>query len=474
MRVAIVHYHRRPGGVASVIDATLQALGDQVQAAVLVGGPAGARATPPYRLTPGLDYTDGLPQVGAAHLADVLEQAASAALQGRPDLWHIHNHALGKHPAATAAFAELGRRGHRLLLHLHDFAEDGRPADYGRLRAALGADLARLLYPAGSHIHYAALNRRDHSLLGRAGIPEERLHLLPNPVRPPGGDPSPAPADGPILYPTRAIRRKNIGEALLWSALASPGQRFALTLAPTTPRDAVPYERWRAFAAHHELPVQFAVGAAPGADYPSLVRSASAFLTTSVAEGFGLAFLEPWLSQRPLAGRNLPELTADFAREGLRVHHLYDALLVPEDWIDAATLRSRVETALAELHRQAGRPLPPDAAARARAAMGTGTHLDFGRLDEEMQETVIARLLADPAQRAHLHPPRLDTAPPPADLAHNRRIARARYSLPSYGARLLGVYRDLAAERVGPQGSHDAERVLDFFLDPARLQLLRT
>ena len=474
MRIAIVHYHRRPGGVASVIDATLQALGDRVQAVVLVGGPAGSRSPPPYRLTPGLDYTDGLPRVGAAHLADVLEQAATAALRGRPDLWHIHNHALGKHPAATAAFAELGRRGHRLLLHVHDFAEDGRPADYGRLRTALESDLARLLYPAGSHIHYATLNRRDHALLSRAGVPEERLHLLPNPVRPLEGEPAPAPADGPILYPTRAIRRKNIGEALLWSALAPPGQRFALTLAPTAPRDTAPYERWRAFAAHHELPVQFAVGAAPDADYPALVRSASAFLTTSVAEGFGLAFLEPWLGLRPLAGRNLPELTADFAREGLRLGHLYEALLVPADWIDAATLRARVEAALAELHRQAGRPLPPDAAARARAAMGTDTHLDFGRLDEALQETVIARLLADPAQRAHLHPPLLDTAPPPADLDHNRGIARAHHSLPSYGTRLLDVYRDLAAERVGPLGAHNAARVLDFFLDPARLWLLRT
>lgn len=474
MRVAIVHYHRRPGGVASVMAATLQALGDQAQVAVLVGGPAGERAPTPYRLTPGLDYTDGLPQVGAAHLADVLEQTASAALQGRPDLWHIHNHALGKHPAATAAFAELGRRGHRLLLQVHDFAEDGRPADYGRLRAALGADLERLLYPAGSHIHYAALNRRDHALLGHAGVPEEQRHLLPNPVRPLNGALPPAPADGPILYPTRAIRRKNIGEALLWSALAPPGQRFALTLAPTSPQDNIPYQRWRSFAARHQLPVQFEVGAAPDADFPALVRSASAFLTTSVAEGFGLAFLEPWLSQRPLAGRNLPELTTDFAREGLRLGHLYNALLVPAEWIDTATLRARVEAALADLYRQAGRPLPPDAADRARAAMGTDTHLDFGRLDEELQESVIARLRADPAQGERLHPPRLVTAPPPADLAHNRRIARARYSLPSYGARLLSIYANLAAERVGPQGAHNAGRVLDFFLDPARLQLLRT
>ena len=39
-------------------------------------------------------------------------------------------------------------------------------------------------------------------------------------------------------------------------------------------------------------------------DFAALLASAHALVTTSVAEGFGLAFLEPWLMGRPLAGRH--------------------------------------------------------------------------------------------------------------------------------------------------------------------------
>ena len=44
------------------------------------------------------------------------------------------------------------------------------------------------------------------------------------------------------------------------------------------------------------------------------MASAHRLVTTSVAEGFGLAFLEPWLFGKGLLGRNLPEITVDFAK----------------------------------------------------------------------------------------------------------------------------------------------------------------
>ncbi len=60
-----------------------------------------------------------------------------------------------------------------------------------------------------------------------------------------------------------------------------------------------------------------------------MIAKADALITTSVAEGFGLAFLEPWLASKPLVGRNLPEITADFAEHGLDLSALYNCLPVP-------------------------------------------------------------------------------------------------------------------------------------------------
>ena len=54
----------------------------------------------------------------------------------------------------------LAEAGERILLHPHDFAEDGRPGNYLSLR-----EVYPRVYPTGSHIHYAALNQRDRGFL---------------------------------------------------------------------------------------------------------------------------------------------------------------------------------------------------------------------------------------------------------------------------------------------------------------------
>ena len=62
-----------------------------------------------------------------------------------------------------------------------------------------------------------------------------------------------------------------------------------------------------------------------------------ALVTTSIAEGFGLAFLEPWISGSSVVGRNLPDITEDFSVE---LDHLYDRFDVPVDRVDLRELRA--------------------------------------------------------------------------------------------------------------------------------------
>ncbi len=63
----------------------------------------------------------------------------------------------------------------------------------------------------------------------------------------------------------------------------------------------------------------------PG-DFHALLTAAHALVTTSVAEGFGLAFLEPWLANRPLFGRKLPEVTEGNKKAGVNLASLYTRL----------------------------------------------------------------------------------------------------------------------------------------------------
>ncbi|MFA7159571.1 MAG: hypothetical protein WC299_09735 [Kiritimatiellia bacterium] len=383
LKVAIVHYHLRPGGVSSVIGRALESLRALDARAVVLTGrpPEGNQGQLPCVCLPGLDYSAS-GQVGTPEdLAREMAGAAGNALGGSPDLWHIHNHALGKNILLSASVTSLARDGHRILLQIHDFAEDGCPANYARLRAAFGAAGAMQsypLYPQADHVHYAVLNRRDQSWLCGAGADQARVHWLPNSI--PAGisaaRPAPPAAGRRWVYPARAIRRKNIGEFLLWAAAAKSGEQFAVTLAPTSPSDCARYERWKEFAAELKLPVEFETGLKSGA--PPWWQQCDCAVTTSVAEGFGLAFLEPWMAALPLVGRDLPEITGDLKSAGMDFSMLYARLDVPLKWLDAAAFRERFNARLLETWKAYGRELPADAPELAWQSSAAGDAFDFG------------------------------------------------------------------------------------------------
>src|SRR5690606_27620061 len=125
----------------------------------------------------------------------------------------------------------------------------------------------------GSQVHYAAVNARDDAFMRAAGF--HNVHLLPNPVEVPGAAEAAHIAQGVAasahafdfvgpgqrlyLYPTRGIRRKNLGEFLLWAAVspADADAVYATTLAPDNPAARDVYTRWRAFAHKLRLPAVF-------------------------------------------------------------------------------------------------------------------------------------------------------------------------------------------------------------------------
>lgn len=492
MRVVIVHFHLQTGGVTRVIQhacETLTSSGHRVL--VLTGEAPRQPLSTQVAVLSGLGYEERRVEQTPEELAAALLKAAREHLGAVPDVWHIHNHCLGKNLILPGALLRLARGGHRLLLQAHDFAEDGRPALYRRLRDRLAdgdaGRLSALLYPLAPQIHYAVLNARDQSFLAAAGVPATNLHLLANAVSAPAPTREPNPEadralDAPRrgrdggrlwLYPTRAIRRKNLGEFLLWAALGDQQDRFATTQAPQNPQEQMRYRRWVALAAELGLPVEFELGNRVD-DFRGLLASAHALVTTSVGEGFGLAFLEPWLSGRPLAGRDLPEITRDFRANGIRLDGLYQRLLVPLDWIDAERLRAAFAQSLAANATAYGRPLGTDALEQAWRSAVDDAHIDLGRLDEAAQEAVIRHLCENPSARKELSPSTLIAATDPRLIAANDAAIRAEYNLSDFGRRLVSMYAGIidAVPTVRFDRAH-GDTLLDRFLAPERLTLLR-
>jgi hypothetical protein len=288
---------------------------------------------------------------------------------------------------------------------------------------------------------------------------------------------------GYVLYPVRGIRRKNLGEALLWSAAATDSHRLGLTLPPLNPIERPCYESWKRLAGECGLPFLFEVGGTRGLSLGDNLAAADLVISTSVAEGFGMVFLETWLAGRCLVGRDLPEITADFVRAGLRLDGLAPELVVPLDWVGRAEYQRALQQAYFHVLDAYGRP-HPSASDFARAAdeLVSDGLLDFARCSARLQGIVISQVVSNAAWRERL----LELNPgmrgglagnptPTADLVQrNATAVRRAYSLESSGQRLRGLYQQvLASPRRTPQVLEHGSAVLDAFLGLARLHPIR-
>lgn len=507
MNLAILHYHLDRGGVTRVIENHLRSLDATAtgpgRAAILFGGRAEGWSDDlasrfenielSRHVVPSLEY-DADDQARPDRLAFEIGQTLRG-LGFRQDetVLHIHNHSLGKNLSLPGSIGRLAADGWRLLLQIHDFAEDFRPANFQRIRTAFGNDYARSLYPQAAQIHYALLNQRDLGNLGAAGVADERIHLLPNPVLNPGELPDRDAArrllaqrldvgldERFVLSPVRGIRRKNVGELLLLSVLDSESV-YGLTLVPRTPAELKFHDRWRANAAKWNLPVRFATGESDGTGltFAENLAAADEVVTTSVAEGFGMAFLEPWLAGKPLRGRDLPAITGDFAAMGIRLDRLYPRIAVPVDWLDADHVANVLRTATESLLATYGRPqMTDDEWSRILTARVEEGTIDFGDLDEEMQESILQRIIDDRSASEELrrrNPAAIERRTDAELIAANARQIRQAYGLEPSGRRLRSLYNRLLAAPVGePAESIAGELLLDRFLDLTALRLIRS
>ncbi len=518
MKIAIVHFHLNRGGVTRVILNHLQGLarhppGEPIQVLLLYGGrqqgwPDDLAATLSgvsfeQVIVPALEYDEGVRH--DVDLADALSKSLSRhGFAPEETVLHIHNHSLGKNVSLPGAIAILARRGQRCLLQVHDFAEDFRPTNFRRLSVALaqeqgetgqGETLAGLLYPQSARIHYALLNARDRSVLSGAGVPASRLHLLPNPVALPEVLPARELARKRlnaeygiaakrrfVLYPVRGIRRKNLGEMLLWAALAQERASFGVTLRPVNPAEARSYDLCAGIARELRIPAIFGVGGQ--LTFAENLSAADYLLTTSVAEGFGMVFLESWLAGCPLVGRNLPEITLDFQQGGLSLAHLYDRLDIPVDWIGAEAVRRCLSGWYERIARVFGLPFDAAETKASIDRMLEPGYVDFAQLSLSDQVSVVRRVAADGVARDALlqwnsklknafeiPPERIQQL-----IQHNQGIVRQTYSLEAASRRLVALYRLILADTSPDQEIESLPAggsILKSFLDVSRLQPLR-
>lgn len=495
MQLAVIHYHFDQGGVTQVVKnhlRSLAALGpdNPVERAVLLhGGRATGLDVPQLESLPlpvDVVGVDQLEYDESTAVADDLPARLESALRRHglspdQDVLHIHNHTLGKNVSLTAATGGLARRGWRLLLQIHDFAEDYRPANYRRLVDAFGPPPAAA-YPVAPQIQYASLTGRDAAALREAGIVAA---VLPNPVAAPpvANDPSAArarvaehcqlqPHERLLIYPVRGIRRKNLGETALWAAALQGRARVLQTMPPANPLELPSYQAWQRHAALLELPLQLGSGSCSFAD---VISASDAVLTTSVAEGFGMVFLEPWLAQRPLFGRNLPDITADFTAAGIQFNQLYERLPVPLDWVGESRFRNELSGAFQRAAAGLENLVDHGAVQQQLDALTADGQVDFAMLSPTAQAEVVARVARAPDSLPAAAAVAMDIdRTTEGELAANAQVVAEQFSPRTLGRRLAELYGDLLSRATGEVAeASDSQLLLERFLRIDRLHPAR-
>ena len=463
MKIAFIHYHHKRGGVTTVLKQQIKAIQNSCDTFLLTGSDQKSFFPVDTVFIPGLGYDCFSQKKSHPHeVAESIIRAIFEKFGSKCDVLHVHNPTLAKNTDFLKILKELQRRNSNLFLQIHDFAEDGRPNVY---------------FPDQylTDCHYGVINSRDYNILLKAGLRKEGLHKIFNTVEPFTLGNSFYQTDNIALYPIRAIRRKNIGEAILLSTFFKNHERLSITLPPNSPSDFKGYAGWIDFAKNKNIDVEFESGLRN--DFSKLVLSSRFLITTSISEGFGFSFIEPWCAKKVIWGRKLPDICRDFESNGIKLGHLYSELLVPVEWIGKNHFYQKWKGCILRNCKLLNFDMDQSNMDRIFSQVTKNEKVDFGLLDESFQKKVISHVVSskdDKKELIRLNPylAAVGFVPDKQRLINdNIKAVISNYNKDSYRKKLIEIYKKVV--NIPVSHSIDKKTLLSCFLDLRYFSLLK-
>jgi len=378
LKIVVVHYHLRPGGIRRIIELAsphlIRRFDGGVDSVTLACGEARdrkwnehlvrrLRPTPTrFFVDPSFNYLSeqkAPPERLTGQISAGVEKLLAGADPHNCLVWMhnpgiAHNLLLARELArATAA------RGIPLVAHHHDWWFDNRWLRWPQMRRfgfpSLDAS-ARTIFPPGGNVRHVAINHSDAAVLQRHF--RKRAGWLPN-LTEHGRllEPKKKQAarawlernlpdnDGPVwILPCRLLRRKNVAEAFLLTRWLRP-EAWLVTTGGVSSEDEQQYADKLSTAAHrHRWPLRLGILRGDETGKPGvaeLLAASEAVLLTSIQEGFGLPYVEAAAAQRPLIARAIPNIAPDLKRFGFRFPQCYDEVLIDPRLFDWRAERKR-------------------------------------------------------------------------------------------------------------------------------------
>src|SRR5438477_1886904 len=263
MKLIIVHYHLRPGGIRRVIelatsplerycfgklDGVVLATGEDADPGwsahfrqQLPGTPVEIFIDPSFRYFSEQTLS---PKTIQDRISAALKKLLKDAERGKTLIW-MHNPGIGRNLLLTREVtAACAARGLPLVMHHHDWWFDNRWRRWPEMRRGGFRTLeavAQTIFVGGTRIHHVAINRSDSRQL--QNYLSRQAGWLPNLIER-GSLPSTARVlkakswlgtEAPIWFlPCRFLRRKNIPEALLLTRWLRPSALLVPTGGPSS------------------------------------------------------------------------------------------------------------------------------------------------------------------------------------------------------------------------------------------------
>jgi glycosyltransferase involved in cell wall biosynthesis len=420
--LCVVHHHLRPGGVRRIIELALPHLlkNSPIQKVTLAVG-----ESKDPRWISALEATlGGLPLAVRCEPAFryaseqrsspvVIRRKISAALQRlAPDpeetLFWVHNPGLARNVMLTDELRRFASTNHTsLIFHHHDFWFENRWSRWAELRGrgfrSLDA-VAEAIFAAGAPAVHATINRSDAGILARhPALTSAWMPNLASRQKPCSRAEKDRAARwlakrlgdrGPVwIFPTRFLRRKNLGEAVLLTRWLRPEGWLVTTAGVSSAEEAAYARRLEAAAKSGGWRARFRLleNEDDAPSIPALMAASEAVVLTSAQEGFGLPYLEAAAAGRPLIARRLPNVVPDLETFGFRLPWLYDEVLIDASLLDGKKERARQAAAWREWQAEIPRALRPLAGRPAVLELPEGSPLPFSRLTLAGQLEVLAQ-----------------------------------------------------------------------------------